>query len=391
MQHLLSFLLAIAFLANSAGAIVIRHDRDPRDYLADQSRFPSLFALYRTEAGHRDCIATLINPRWAVTAAHCTEDRSFTESLAQGGYRVEIGGRTALLDQVIAYPAIEGRRTPDLALLRFAQPVDWVAPLPLYNARDEEGREILIPGWGGTGNGLEGLGSEDGLFRVAENRIDAARDGFLIFQFDDPRSGTGRALAMEGASGPGDSGNPALIMTPQGFAVAGIGSAQRTYGRGEGFYGADEYFVRVTDFLPWIEAILAGERAPPASTDAAAIQIQSARFSQALVAGDIDTAVSIYAENGVAAPSGLDFIRGREALRTYWTPAPDSDLIRHAATPIAIVVDGGHAFDWGYYSGTTIMQGEERSFRGKYVIVWRREEDGVWRMVQDMWNSLPSR
>lgn len=128
-------------------------------------------------------------------------------------------------------------------------------PLPIYREADERGREILIPGWGGTGNGLKGLGSEDGLFRVAENRIDAARDGFLIFQFDDPRSGTGRALALEGISGPGDSGGPVLIMTPSGLKVAGIGSAQRTYGRAEGLYSADEYYVRVSDHAAWIDSV----------------------------------------------------------------------------------------------------------------------------------------
>jgi hypothetical protein len=46
-------------------------------------------------------------------------------------------------------------------------------------------------------------------------------------------------------------------MTPRGLAVAGVGSAQRTYGRPEGLYGADEYFVRISDFVPWIEATIA--------------------------------------------------------------------------------------------------------------------------------------
>lgn len=157
----------------------------------------------------------------------------------------------------------------DLALVRFTAPVAAVEPVDLYRAADERGRIVLLPGWGGVGDGLAGLGPEDGLFRVAENRVDAARDGWLIWQFDDPRSGTGRALALEGISGPGDSGGPALIMTPQGLAVAGIGSAQRTYGRAEGLYGADEYFVRVSDFVPWIEATIAAGEADAEAREAA--------------------------------------------------------------------------------------------------------------------------
>lgn len=243
-------------LAGDASAIVVRHDHGPEAYQADATRFPALFSLYRTKQGHRDCIATLIAPRWGVTAAHCTEDAAFLEAVEGDGHRFEIGGGPALVVAVVRHPGTDGGAV-DLALLRLAEPVASVAPIPLYRTSDELGRTVLLPGWGGTGDGLRGLVPEDGLFRVAENRVDAARDGWLVWQFDDPRSGTGRALAWEGISGPGDSGGPALLMTPRGLAVAGVGSAQRTYGRPEGLYGADEYFVRISDFVPWIEATIA--------------------------------------------------------------------------------------------------------------------------------------
>ncbi len=246
--------LALLWPVRSA-AIVRRHDVSDAMFRQDETRFPFLFTLYRTRAGNRDCVGTLIQPQWAITAAHCTKDKPFLDALAAPGgrYRVVIAGHDALIDRVERHPDIDGQEV-DLALLHFTQALADVPPVGVYRGRDEVGRAVLLPGWGGSGDGLVGLAQPDGLFRVAENRIDAAANGRLIWIFDDPRSFTNRALPLEGVSGPGDSGGPALIMGPSGWATAGVSRAQRTFGRPEGVYGAEEVYVRLSEYLTWIDA-----------------------------------------------------------------------------------------------------------------------------------------
>jgi len=258
-NHLrLPLVLSALLLPSVAAGIVIRHDVPDAAYLAKESDFPALFSIYRTKAGHKECVATLIDFRWAVTAAHCAREKRLLEAVAPGGkgYSVEVAGRPASIDKVIHHPGTGTGRAPDIALLRFASPVTHVAPIPLYRNRDEQGRIIVMPGWGGTGNGKSGLGIEDGLFRVAENLVDRAAEGRLRWKFDAPGLNS-RALTLEGISGPGDSGGPALIKTPGGWAVAGVSSAQDTMGGGEGLYGVEEVFVRVSEFTPWIDGHLA--------------------------------------------------------------------------------------------------------------------------------------
>ncbi len=126
------------------------------------------------------------------------------------------------------------------------------------------------------------------------------------------------------------------------------------------------------------------------SAEIEAIKAQSERFSKAYVEEDIDTLVFIYAEDGVAGPGGRNFIRGRDALRRYWQVAEGVDVIRHRAVPEEILVEGRFAYDWGHYSGATVSGGKTNEFRGKYLIVWRKDEDGVWRMAQDMWSGVPA-
>ncbi|MGI8944576.1 MAG: S1 family peptidase [Qipengyuania sp.] len=250
-----------ALIPSVAAGIVIRHDIPDAAYLAKESDFPALFSIYRTKAGHRDCVATVIDARWAVTAAHCARDKRLLRDAVLGGkgYSVEVAGIPASIDKVIHHPGTGAGRAPDLALLRFSSSVNHIAPIPLYRGRDERGRTIVMPGWGGTGNGKSGLGVEDGLFRLAENLVDRVEEGRLWWKFDAPGPNS-TALTLEGISGPGDSGGPALIKTPLGWAVAGISSAQDTMGGAEGLYGVEEVFVRVSEFADWIDTNLSREQ-----------------------------------------------------------------------------------------------------------------------------------
>ncbi|MEM0963629.1 MAG: DUF4440 domain-containing protein [Bacteroidota bacterium] len=123
--------------------------------------------------------------------------------------------------------------------------------------------------------------------------------------------------------------------------------------------------------------------------DVQAIVAQARAFSAAYVAGDTEALLEVYAEDGIAAPGGRDFIRGREALREFWQARPDVSIREHRLRPNELWVSGDLAYDWGIYEGVSQREGAEpEAFRGKYLVVWQRDADGMWRMANDMWNSL---
>jgi ketosteroid isomerase-like protein len=46
------------------------------------------------------------------------------------------------------------------------------------------------------------------------------------------------------------------------------------------------------------------------------------------------------------------------------------------------------AYDYGYYSGSSAKTGEESSkFQGKYVIIWKKENND-WKIYLDIWNRI---
>lgn len=127
---------------------------------------------------------------------------------------------------------------------------------------------------------------------------------------------------------------------------------------------------------------------PSQEEDKAAIIEASNRFSKAFMAKDVDGMVDVYATDAKIFPHNLEILSGTD-LRNYWTPRNDSSsTIHHKITSEYIKFFGDHAHDYGYYEGKTKSEdGTISNWRGKYLIIWKKE-NGDWKMYLDMWNSI---
>ena len=129
---------------------------------------------------------------------------------------------------------------------------------------------------------------------------------------------------------------------------------------------------------------------PEEAHDVAAITEAARAFSAAYERGDAAAMAALYTPDATIFPSGADAIAGREAIRRYWTLPPGSRVTLHRSTPTAIEVEGDAAYDHGVYEIAGERGGEAWGpTRGKYVIVWKRQPSGTWRMHLDIWNSGP--
>ena len=108
--------------------------------------------------------------------------------------------------------------------------------------------------------------------------------------------------------------------------------------------------------------------------DKAIILKNIAAFSQHVMNGDAKAIAAAYTDNGKIFPNDRDIMEGTDALIKYWTPHPKYQTTHHKITPSEIKILGNEAYDYGYYEGKTLNKesGEASSWRGKYVIVWKK-------------------
>lgn len=120
--------------------------------------------------------------------------------------------------------------------------------------------------------------------------------------------------------------------------------------------------------------------------DISTILKNTENFSAYVMASDYDNIDASYTNDAKIFPNNMNILEG-EDIRKYWTLPEGLSTSHHKITQSEITIVDNTAYDYGYYEGKTKnAKGEERSWGGKYVIVWKKE-NGDWKMYLDIWNN----
>ncbi|MEW6271389.1 MAG: SgcJ/EcaC family oxidoreductase [Thermodesulfobacteriota bacterium] len=124
----------------------------------------------------------------------------------------------------------------------------------------------------------------------------------------------------------------------------------------------------------------------------AAIEAANARFSEAFARGDASALAAMYTPDAIVLPPDSEMIRGNDAIGQFWKATRDSGV----RSAVLTTVDVGRSGDVAYEAGNVSLTidpagGEPTTAAAKYVVVWKREADGSWKLHRDIWNSLPAK
>ena len=122
-----------------------------------------------------------------------------------------------------------------------------------------------------------------------------------------------------------------------------------------------------------------------------AIEAANAKFSEAFARGDIKALSSMYTSDAIAFPPDSEMVRGNEAIGEYWKATRESGVRSAVLTTVEVSRGGDVAYEVGKVSLTIQPSGKEpATAMAKYVVVWKRQTDGSWKLHRDIWNSLPA-
>ena len=222
--------LALAVAALPAHAILIRADRDDAEYVEMATRYASSVWIEPVASG-----GALIADRWILT------DGASAKRLDEMRPRplLKIGSGEVRVQEV--FVSVNER----LGLVLLAAPAKGIAPNAIYQRSDENGKTVVVAGFGPTGAIGAGAPRRDGKARAGVNTVDETKPLTLALRIKPPDD----ASDLQGAVVEADRGSPLYIDNDEGVFVAGIAAASQPAAE----FGATNVFQRVSTAARWIE------------------------------------------------------------------------------------------------------------------------------------------
>ena len=112
------------------------------------------------------------------------------------------------------------------------------------------------------------------------------------------------------------------------------------------------------------------------------------QWSAAAGVKDFEKIVSFYSNDAVVMPPNAPRATTKEAIRTIWKDLLTDASISWKTKEVEVAQSGDLAYSSGTYEVTlNDPTGTPVKDRGKYLEVWKKQADGTWKCVMDMWNS----
>lgn len=118
-----------------------------------------------------------------------------------------------------------------------------------------------------------------------------------------------------------------------------------------------------------------------------------ARYVDAINTNDVDTIMGVMTDDVVFMPPHGQRMVGKDAIRPWVAGYVEAFDSRWVKTTLEFQRAGDWAFEQYSYESADTPKGGGDTMRdtGKGLIIYHREDDGVWRVARDAWNSdLPA-
>ena len=120
-----------------------------------------------------------------------------------------------------------------------------------------------------------------------------------------------------------------------------------------------------------------------------AIRAEATAWGAAIQAKNLDNTLSFYAADACILPDRMARASTPDERRKTWEAilSAPMDLASIATTDLSLSHHGDVAYETGTFTQTMKdKRGKTSTVAGKYTVVWKKQADGKWKAIVDIWN-----
>ncbi len=119
-----------------------------------------------------------------------------------------------------------------------------------------------------------------------------------------------------------------------------------------------------------------------------ALMKADADWSTAMGSKNVDEFMKYFAADGVLMMPNMPALNGAEAIQSTMSQMMSSINVSWTATNADVAASGDLGYTTGTYQASmTMPDGTTHPDNGKYATVWKKQADGSWKVVVDIFNS----
>ena len=129
---------------------------------------------------------------------------------------------------------------------------------------------------------------------------------------------------------------------------------------------------------------------PLSARDSAGIAAADSAFQAAANAGNAAGVAAVYAIDASLLPPNMPPRRGRTAIQSFWAGLLDAYTVKFEIGSDLIEGRGDLAYNMGHFRFTAVPKDKNApgiADEGKFVEVLRKQPDGSWKYIVDIYNS----
>jgi uncharacterized protein (TIGR02246 family) len=137
-------------------------------------------------------------------------------------------------------------------------------------------------------------------------------------------------------------------------------------------------------------AVLLLSSALSATAQSAREDIEAAltKFTDAFNSGNAAAVGQMYTEDAAVLPPDGKRVDGRKGVEEFWQGAINGGMKNLTLKALEVEESADLAYEVGAFTLDVPSEGGALStLAGKYIVVWKKGDDGKWRLHRDIWNT----